>query len=47
LAKAQLEQDKAGEVSAVANLEQMKAKAVQAEADWKRAQRWMLPTGDA
>lgn len=38
LVKAQLEQDKAGEVSAVANLEQMKAKAVQAEADWKRAQ---------
>ena len=38
LARAQLEQDKAGEVSAAANLEQMKAKLVQAEADWKRAQ---------
>jgi HlyD family secretion protein len=38
LARAQLEQDKAGEVSAAANLEQMKAKLVQAEADWKRTQ---------
>ena len=38
VAKAQVDQDKAGEVSAVANVEQMKAKLVQAEADWKRAQ---------
>src|SRR5882762_358681 len=38
LARAQLEQDKAGEVSAAASLEQMKAKLIQAEADWKRAQ---------
>ena len=38
LAKAQVEQDTAGEVRAAADLEQMKAKAVQAEADWKRAQ---------
>jgi HlyD family secretion protein len=37
--KAQLEQDKAGEVSATANLEQAKAKAVQADADWQRAQK--------
>jgi HlyD family secretion protein len=39
LAKAQLEQDKAGEVSAAANLEQAKAKSVQADADWQRAQK--------
>ena len=39
LAKAQVEQDKAGEVRAAADLEQMKAKAVQAEADWNRAQK--------
>jgi len=39
LAKAQLEQDKAGEVSAAANLEQTKAKSVQADADWQRAQK--------
>src|SRR6266576_4455566 len=39
LARAQLEQDKAGEVSATANLEQAKAKAVQADADWQRAQK--------
>src|SRR6266446_7194936 len=39
LARAQLEQDKAGEVSATANLEQSKAKAVQADADWQRAQK--------
>lgn len=38
VARAQLEQDKAHEVSAAANLEQMKARLVQAEADWKRAQ---------
>jgi HlyD family secretion protein len=38
LAKAQLDQDKAGEVRAAADLEQMKAKLTQAEADWKRAQ---------
>jgi HlyD family secretion protein len=38
LAKAQVEQDKAGELRAAADLEQMQAKAVQAEADWKRAQ---------
>ena len=30
--------DKAGEKQAAANVEQMKAKEVQAEADWKRAQ---------
>lgn len=39
LAKAQVEQDKAGEVHAEADLEQMKAKQVQAEADWNRAQK--------
>jgi HlyD family secretion protein len=39
LAKAQLDQDKAGEVRAAADLEQMKAKLVQAEADWNRAQK--------
>jgi HlyD family secretion protein len=38
VAKAQLEQDQAGELSAAANLEQAKAKFVQAEADWKRAE---------
>lgn len=38
LAKAQLDEDKAGEVRAEADLEQMKAKLAQAEADWKRAQ---------
>jgi len=38
VAKAQLEEDKAGEVSAGANVEQMKAKLVQADADWKRTQ---------
>ncbi len=37
VAQAQLEQDKAGELSANANLEQARAKLVQAEADWKRA----------
>jgi HlyD family secretion protein len=39
LAKAAVDSDKAGEMQAAANLEQMKAKEVQAEADWKRAQR--------
>jgi HlyD family secretion protein len=38
VSKAQVDEDKAGEVSAVANVEQMKAKFVQAEADWKRTQ---------
>ncbi len=38
VAKAQMEQAKAGELSAAANLEQMKAKLVQADAEWKRAQ---------
>jgi HlyD family secretion protein len=38
LAQAQVEQDKAGEMRAVADLEQSKAKADQTEADWKRAQ---------
>jgi HlyD family secretion protein len=39
LAKAQLDQDKAGEVRAQADLDQMKAKLKQAEADWNRAQK--------
>src|SRR5258708_4137505 len=38
LARAQVEQDTAGEARATADLEQMKANAVQADADWKRAQ---------
>jgi HlyD family secretion protein len=38
VANAQVEQAKAGELSAAANLQQMKAKLVQAEAEWKRAQ---------
>lgn len=38
VAKAQMEQDKAGELSAAANLDQMKAKLVQADAEWKRSQ---------
>lgn len=38
LANAQVDQDKAGELRADADLEQLKAKAVQSEADWKRAQ---------
>ncbi len=38
VAKAQVEQAKAGELSAAANVEQMKAKLVQAAAEWKRAQ---------
>lgn len=38
LAKAQVDQAKAGEVRAAADLDQMKAKAVQTAADWKRAQ---------
>jgi HlyD family secretion protein len=37
VARAQLEQDKAGELSAQANLQQMKAKSTQLEAEWKRA----------
>ena len=38
VAKAQLEQSKAGELSATANLDQMKAKLIQAQAEWKRSQ---------
>jgi len=38
VSKAQVEEDKAGEESAVANVEEMKARLVQAEADWKRTQ---------
>ncbi|HUJ10376.1 MAG TPA: efflux RND transporter periplasmic adaptor subunit [Verrucomicrobiae bacterium] len=38
VAKAQLQEAKAGETTAAANLEQMKAKLAQAEADWKRTQ---------
>jgi HlyD family secretion protein len=38
LARAQVEEDRAGELSAAANLAQLKAKASQAEADWKRAE---------
>ncbi len=38
VARAQMEQDKAGELSAAANLDQMKAKLIQAEAEWKRSQ---------
>ena len=38
VAKAQVDHDKAAEMSAAANVEQMKAKRVQAEADWTRAQ---------
>jgi HlyD family secretion protein len=38
VANAQMEQAKAGELTAAANLEQMKAKLVQAEAEWKRSQ---------
>jgi HlyD family secretion protein len=39
LAKAQLDQDQAAEISAAGNLEQMKAKLAQAVADWERAQK--------
>ncbi len=39
VARAQVEQDKAGELNAAANLQQMKAKLAQAEAEWKRAQK--------
>ena len=39
LAKAQLDQDRAGEVRAQADLDQMRAKLKQAEADWNRAQK--------
>ena len=38
VANAQREQDKAGELSADANLDQMKAKLIQADAEWKRSQ---------
>ena len=38
VARAQVEQDKAAELNAAANLEQMKAKLDQAGAEWKRAQ---------
>ncbi len=38
VASAQMEQDKAGVLSAVANLDQMKAKLIQADAEWKRSQ---------
>jgi HlyD family secretion protein len=38
VANAQLEQDKAAELSAGSNVEQAKAKLVQAEAEWNRAQ---------
>src|SRR6266568_8247471 len=38
LAMAQVEQDKAGELSADASLQQMKAKLIQTEAEWNRAQ---------
>jgi HlyD family secretion protein len=38
VAKAQVEQAKAGELSAAANVEQMNAKLIQAAAEWKRAQ---------
>ena len=37
VARAQLEHDRAGELSAAANLDQMKAKLVQTEAEWGRA----------
>jgi HlyD family secretion protein len=38
LARAQVEQDKAGEMSADASLQQLKAKLIQTGADWARAQ---------
>src|SRR5215471_9766635 len=38
LARAQVEQDRAGELSADASLQQLKAKLAQTEADWNRAQ---------
>jgi HlyD family secretion protein len=38
VARAQMEQARAGELSANANLDQMKAKLIQADAEWKRAQ---------
>src|SRR5690242_12614610 len=38
VAKAQVDQAKAAELSATANLEQAKAKLVQADAEWKRTQ---------
>lgn len=39
VAKAQVEQDKASELNAAANLEQMKARLDQAKAEWERAQK--------
>ena len=39
VAKAQVEQDKASELNAAANLDQMKAKLDQAKAEWERAQK--------
>jgi HlyD family secretion protein len=39
VAQAQVDQDKAAEVHAAADLEQMKAKEAEAEADWNRAQK--------
>lgn len=38
VAKAQMEQDRADELSAVANVDQVKAKLIQANAEWERAQ---------
>ncbi|MDB6025983.1 MAG: efflux transporter, family, subunit [Verrucomicrobiales bacterium] len=38
VAKAQMERDRAGELTAAANLDQMKAKLIQANAEWKRTQ---------
>jgi HlyD family secretion protein len=38
VANAQVEQARAGELSASANIDQMKAKLIQADAEWKRAQ---------
>jgi HlyD family secretion protein len=50
VAKAQQEQDHAGEVSASANVEQAKARLVQTEADWNRAAELsrskLIPTAD-
>ena len=44
VAQAQFEQTKAGELSAAANLEQTKAKVVQAEAEWKGRRSWNFQT---
>src|SRR6266404_146140 len=38
VARAQVVRDKAGELSAAANLDQAKAKLIQADAEWKRSQ---------